>query len=193
MSIFRFEYQTDLNIEECEHRLTEAYFEKSRSEGVRYYVDDRPLWGLGFGRTRQGAVKLEAGTARGVFVFLLSLDEYQGKTRILCRHNPFRPFAWGKFLLLLIGIPAMFLYYAITSSLPLSETFFSSLSTALTEGFLPSLVISPIAFSPFIAIAIAQEASARKIVIKYLEKALEADPCIPPKKRRHIFPEQFRP
>jgi hypothetical protein len=181
MSIFHFEYQTDLSVEECEHRLTEAYFEKSRSEGVRYYVDDRPLWELGLARTKKGAIRLGSYSTRFTFIFILSLREDKGKTIITCKHNPFKFFAWGKFVPLLVGPTILAVFDSLLSLKPLTSSVF----------FL--IIGSVILTSPFAVLCGIQEASARKIVIKYLEKALEADPCIPPKKRKHVLPEYFRP
>jgi hypothetical protein len=181
VSIFRFEYQTDLGIEECGYRLTEDYFEKSRSEGVRYYVDDRQLWELGLGKTRKGEIRLGSYSTRFAFYFVLALREHQGKTRILCKHNPFRFFAWGKFMPLLVAPTILAFPAALAASAPLTAT------------LIPGMIASIILTSPFAILCAIQEASARKIVIKYLEKALEAKPCIPPKKRRHILPGQFRP
>jgi hypothetical protein len=164
MSLFRFEYETKLSLEECDKRLNTEYLERKERDGTQIFSRGR-YWGLGMRRTRKGTYKLVSGDNYNGFVFIASLFDEGDRRRISCKHNPFRLTAWG-----VIGIPGVFLTICGFAMLT-SPTYFASAWLWFSFALL------------FLTICGAKESVSRRIVNDYLEKGLEARP-LPPQKRK---------
>jgi hypothetical protein len=158
MSTFNFEYETDLSLEECTRRLSDNYVEKKEREGTPLFRRS-VTWSFGVRKIRGGRYQLYAGDSGNGFVFIISLSETsEGKRYIACKHNPFRPAAWG-----MLGS-------------------FGAVVVLLGLFCLPNPSVTGIALvlaSPFFIICGVKESIARRTVNEYFTNALEAKPHTP--------------
>jgi hypothetical protein len=158
MSTFNFEYETDLSLEECTRRLSDNYVEKKEREGTPLFRRSA-YWSFGVRKIKGERYKLVTGDSSNGFVFIISLSETsEGKRHIACKHNPFRPTAWG-----MVGSVGAIIALLGLFCLPVPPL----------AGILWFLA------APFLIICGVKESIARRIVNEYFTNALEAKPYTP--------------
>ncbi|MDR2196686.1 MAG: hypothetical protein LBO07_01825 [Coriobacteriales bacterium] len=166
MSLFRFEFQTDLSLEECVRRLDEAYKKTERGELFFKYGKRWPLW---ISKTENGAYKFYASDGSMMFIFIGIISERDNERCISCTHNPFRPTAWGIILPFLCAALVIIGLVAIPYDLTVTPLLWCFAAPVITFGA-------------------AKESTARHLLFDYFETVLDAKPYKP--KRPKSRPEK---
>jgi hypothetical protein len=81
--LFKFGYQTDLDIAACDARLNDDYLFKQQKKGV-YFLLAKKHWTLDIYRTKKGVVKLSVHWGRLSYFFRVRLAEENDKTIMNC-------------------------------------------------------------------------------------------------------------
>jgi len=118
--LFKFDYQSPLNIKTCKERLSSEYREKLKEEGL-YRENIWFGWITYINNNRKGEIIIDCRSIL-TFTYRFALEEGDRGTILHCKHNPLSPFAL-LFPLLFTTIPLVGVISTITNALFTKEPF----------------------------------------------------------------------